>query len=88
MTKMESATSSRRRFLKISAGSALGSVALAACSTLGLPKISKAQAAYEDRSTRGAHCGGCVHFVAPHGCTIVAGEINPRGVCRYFSAKA
>jgi hypothetical protein len=88
MTTVESARNSRRRFLKISVSSALGGVALAACSTLGLPKISKAQAAYEDRSTRREHCAGCIHFVAPHGCTVVAGDISRRGVCRYFSAKA
>ena len=87
MTTVESARNSRRHFLKISAGSALGGVALAACSTLGLAKVSKAQAAYEDPSTRREHCAGCVHFVAPRGCTIVAGDISPRGVCRYFSLR-
>jgi hypothetical protein len=84
-----SATSpiSRRKFLKVSTVGAVGSVALVGCATLGLPRIAKADAGYVDNSKGPGHCGGCVHFQAPNGCTVVDGVINPRGVCRYFLAK-
>jgi len=35
----------------------------------------------------GAHCGICVHFEAPHSCSIVAGKISKSGWCRHFKAK-
>ena len=78
----------RRQVVKIVAAGALGSVALAACSTLGLPKIAKANAGYEDRAKGKAHCAACVHFQKPQSCTVVEGIISPHGVCRYFLPEA
>jgi hypothetical protein len=87
MNRSVSVTVSRRKFLNLSVIGAVGSVSLVGCATLGLPRISKADAAYLDNSKGPGHCGDCVHFQAPNGCTVVEGTINPHGVCRYFLAK-
>jgi hypothetical protein len=81
-------SSARRHFLQITVGSALGSIALAGCSTLGLQKTSKASADYQEPAKGKKHCGDCVHFQKPHGCTIVAGAISAGGVCNYFLGEA
>jgi anaerobic selenocysteine-containing dehydrogenase len=75
---------SRRQFLKVSAAGAVGTVALAGCATLGLPRVSKAYAGYKDHATGKHHCHDCVHFQSPDGCTVVSGTINEDGVCNYF----
>ena len=87
MKNIRRMSSSRRKFLTVSIGGAAGALGLSACATLGLPKIAKAQAGYEDISRKTAHCGDCVHFESPHSCTVVEGAVNPRGVCRYFLPK-
>ena len=77
-------TASRRQVLRISLTGALGSFALAACSTLGLPKVAKASANYQEPARGKSHCAACTHFQKPHSCTVVEGIISPQGVCRYF----
>jgi hypothetical protein len=77
----------RRRLLKLSATGAVGSVALAACSTFGLPKVSKAEADYVDHARGQARCANCLHFEPPHGCTVVAGEISPQGHSKFYLPK-
>jgi hypothetical protein len=79
---------SRRQILRLSVGGALGGVALTACSTLGLPKVSKADANYVDRYRGPEQCEHCLHFVAPHGCTVVAGDISPHGHSKFYLPKA
>jgi hypothetical protein len=83
-----SSSVARRHFLQLTLGSALGGTALAACSTLGLQKTTKASADYQEPAKGKKHCEGCVHFQKPHSCTIVAGAISPGGVCNYFLGDA
>jgi hypothetical protein len=80
--------SGRRNFLQTTVGTVLGSLALAGCSTLGLRKISKASAEYREHAAGKKHCGGCVHFQKPHGCTIVSGSVSSLAVCNYYLAEA
>lgn len=87
MAKTPSSPISRRKFLRTSLVGAVGGAGLASCATLGLPKISKASAGYIDASKVPRHCGDCVHFQAPNGCTVVDGFISPHGVCHYFLAR-
>lgn len=76
---------SRRAFVTASLG---GTAALVAgCSTLGLPKVAKTTAHYQDRPNGRQHCENCVHFVAPNRCTIVDGDISPNGWSRYYMGK-
>jgi hypothetical protein len=50
-------------------------------------KVSKEQARYQDTPKNGQQCSGCALFVAPRGCTVVAGDISPNGWCALFVAK-
>jgi hypothetical protein len=35
----------------------------------------------------GAHCAICANFLPPESCKLVAGKIDPNGVCMAFAAK-
>jgi hypothetical protein len=35
-----------------------------------------------------SRCMGCIHFMEPNACEIVAGPIDPQGICMLFSADA
>jgi hypothetical protein len=48
------------------------------------PKISRAQAAYQDKPQGGLSCQSCTFFRKPHACQVVEGEISPDGWCRLF----
>jgi hypothetical protein len=90
----ESPEVSRRTFLgRIIASVAIASTTmLSACMQLagrsGRQKVTKAAAHYQNHPNRQQRCGGCVHYVFPHGCEIVAGPISPHGWCRFYKAKA
>ncbi len=79
----------RRGFFRVTlSGTALvAGAAVGACSTLGLPKVSKADAAYRDAPNGKQRCNGCIHFEPPNRCTVVAGDISPHGWSRYYLAK-
>lgn len=66
---------------------AAAGLATAACSTLGLPKRSKADAQYQDRPRMGQQCSGCMHFEAPNRCSVVEGDISPHGWSKFYLAK-
>jgi hypothetical protein len=78
---------SRRNLLAFSLTGTAGVVVLGGCATLGLPRVSKAYAGYEEVASGTRHCHDCIHFLAPDGCTIVSGKINKDGVCNYFLAE-
>lgn len=51
----------------------------------GAVKVTKAEAAYHDHGTMAQHCAACVMFEpSDNSCTLVKGEIEPKGWCRYF----
>lgn len=76
---------SRRAFVTASLGGT--ALIVAGCSTLGLPKVSKATARYQDRPNGRQQCANCVHFVTPNRCTIVDGDISPNGWSSYYMGK-
>jgi hypothetical protein len=87
MTMHEDLPVTRRRLLAFSLTGTVGAVILGGCATLGLPRVSKAYAGYEEHATGKRQCHDCVHFQEPDGCTIVSGQINQEGVCNYFLAE-
>jgi hypothetical protein len=87
MAAQNDKTVTRRKFLSVSAAGAVGALTLSACATLGLPRVSKAYAGYQEHPSGRRHCHDCVHFQAPNGCTIVSGEIDKDAVCNYFLAE-
>lgn len=48
-------------------------------------KISKEAAQYREGSAF-THCGNCDMY-RDHSCTLVAGQISPSAVCRYWTPK-
>ena len=86
MTAQNENSVTRRKFLGVSVVGAVGAVTLSACATLGLPRVSKAYAGYQEHPTGKRRCHDCVHFQPPSGCSIVSGVINKNGVCNYFLA--
>lgn len=79
-------TFSRRSFGAVTLG-VFGGALAASCSTLGLPKVSKASARYQDHPNGTQHCSRCVHFMPPNRCSIVDGDISPNGWSTYYLAK-
>ncbi len=80
---------SRRRFLRngltILAGGVLATAARAQDS--GDSKVEQSVVQYQTSPKDGAKCSGCVNFVAPNACKVVAGNISPEGWCVAYAPK-
>jgi hypothetical protein len=50
-------------------------------------KIAKNLVQYQEMPKDGAECDKCVNWVAPNGCKIVSGTINPKGWCVAYAPK-
>lgn len=61
-----------------------GLAALPARADEPLPKISQAEARYQDMPKGMFSCGVCTFFIRPHSCKVVAGDISPNGWCKLF----
>lgn len=72
--------STRRQLLIAAAVAGLGGQARAADSR----NIPKERARYQDEPLGRQYCESCTYFVQPNACLVVAGEISPRGWCRFF----
>ena len=80
----------RRSALRTFAGFGLGAAALAVAPKRSMAqdqKIPKETVQYQETPKDGAECDKCVNWVAPNGCTIVAGEIHPKGWCVAYAPK-
>lgn len=56
------------------------------CADILGPKLSKAEAKYQDMPNGQQHCAGCVHFESPNSCSVVQGTVSPNGWCQRYSA--
>ena len=50
-------------------------------------KLTKEQAAYQDKPNNGQMCAACTFFVAPSDCQKVEGAVRPNGWCKNFQQK-
>jgi hypothetical protein len=50
-------------------------------------KLTHEAAKYQDQPKDGQQCSGCVQFVAPASCKVVADPISASGWCQLFTAK-
>ena len=50
-------------------------------------KIAQTLVQYQNTPKDKAECDGCVNWVAPNACKIVAGTINPKGWCVAYAPK-
>jgi len=82
-------STSRRAALK--AGLAL----IAASGAAGVARRAQAQnskaapstVAYQTTPHAGQQCSGCIQFIPPNACKVVAGTISPTGWCELYSPK-
>ena len=80
----------RRAALRAFAGFGLGAAAFVVGSSGSMAqdqKIAKETVQYQETPKDGAECDKCVNWVAPNGCTIVAGDIHPKGWCVAYAPK-
>ncbi len=50
-------------------------------------KVEQSVVQYQGMPKDGAKCSGCVNFVAPNACKVVAGNISPEGWCVAYAPK-
>ena len=89
---------SRRRLFRqgaaIVGGAALGGLILSAKARAQGGTVAKSVAKYQDKPHGTQECDGCMHFIpgkspSAHGrCTIVEGDISPKGWCMFFATKS
>ncbi len=88
MSRDKTVNTSRRNLL---AGGvavvAAGAAALAARSAKADDKLAQDVVQYQKTPNEGNKCSGCVNFVAPNACKIVAGDISPEGWCVAYAPK-
>ena len=72
----------RRRLVR--AAAALAASAILGSRARGQPKLSKAEAQYQDHPRDIQMCSACTLFVRPNACKVVDGDISPDGWCRLF----
>ena len=73
-----------RSGLTILAGSLLATTARAQDAD---SKVEQSVVQYQTSPKDGAQCSGCVNFVAPNACKVVAGTISPSGWCVAYAPK-
>jgi spermidine/putrescine-binding protein len=86
----ESNNTSRRTVMRTGLGLIAGAAAVAGTATTARAqdqKIAKTLVQYQEQPKDGAECDKCVNWVAPNGCKIVEGTINPKGWCVAFAPK-
>ena len=49
-------------------------------------KLSKPEAEYQDTPKNDQQCSECTKFQPPKGCSVVAGDISPKGWCKLYEA--
>jgi hypothetical protein len=77
----------RRRVIAIaSAGLLMLRVPVAAHAEEKQKKLSKSEAAYQDTPKNDQQCSECTRFQPPKGCSVVSGDIDPRGWCKLYEA--
>ena len=78
---------SRRHVFKAMATFVGGAVAIASGRAAAQEtKFSKEDSDYQDEPKDNETCEYCALFIAPHGCTVVEGEVSPKGWCKYWAS--
>lgn len=76
----------RGALVTVGGAAALGA-GLGASPAAAKDKIAQKLVDYQTMPKMGAKCDGCLQFVAPNACKVVAGEISPSGWCTIYAPK-
>jgi hypothetical protein len=77
---------SRRGLIRVGIGLA-AAAGVAATARAQDDKLAQNLVQYQTEPKDGAKCSGCVNWVDPNACKIVAGTINPNGWCVAYAPK-
>ncbi len=83
----QSNNTSRRVVMRTGLGLLAAGAAMAGTARAQDQKIAKNLVQYQDGPKDGNECDKCVNWVAPNGCKIVEGTINPKGWCVAYAPK-
>lgn len=78
---------SRRVVILHSAGYAAGAAALLLPVKQAVAKMKQASVEYQDSPKGDQECSNCSLFQEPNACTLVDGEISPKGWCKFWVKK-
>ena len=87
MSGKEAGIITRRVALLRSAGCAAGAAALLLPVRQAAAKMAQKSVGYQDSPKDDQQCSNCSLFREPNSCTIIDGEISPRGWCRFWVKK-
>ena len=79
---------SRRIVLLHGAGYAAGTAALLLPVRQAAAKMKQESVEYQDSPKGDQECSNCSLFQEPNACTLVDGEISPKGWCKFWVKKA
>ena len=78
---------SRRTIVTRSVASATGAVVLLGLVTKASAKMAQKVAEYQDSPKGDQECSNCSLFQEPSACTLIDGEISPKGWCKFWVKK-
>ena len=78
---------SRRTIVTRSVAGAAGVAVLFGLVTEAAAKMSQKSVDYQDTPKNDQECSNCSLFQEPNSCTIVDGEISPKGWCKFWAKK-
>jgi hypothetical protein len=86
---LENATRiARRRLIALASAGllVLGTRAPARAQGQQQEKLSKPEAEYQESPKNNQQCSECTKFQPPKGCSVVAGDVSPKGWCKLYEA--
>ena len=79
---------SRRTIVTRSVAGAAGAAVLLGLVTEASAKMAQKSVEYQDTPKGDQECSNCSLFQEPNACTLVDGEISPKGWCKFWVKKA
>ena len=87
ISEIQSTPLSRRAIVTRSVAAAAGVAVLFGLVTEAAAKMSQKSVDYQDTPKNDQECSNCSLFQEPNSCTIVDGEISPKGWCKFWAKK-
>jgi len=86
-SKIQSMALSRRTIVTGSVAGAAGAAVLLGLVTEASAKMAQKAVEYQDTPKGDQECSNCSLFQEPNACTLVDGEISPKGWCKFWVKK-
>jgi hypothetical protein len=84
---LQSMALSRRTIVTRGVAGAAGAAVLFGFVTEASAKMAQKSVNYQDTPKGDQECSNCSLFQEPNACTLVDGEISPKGWCRFWAKK-